>query len=187
MTPYQSANFHRISCTCTHFGFNWVLRHGRRAGKEWAEGVQEFEENEGHYNCTIHIHLHARTLSISNNWITHQPRPHTYKCTRVKQPPPLNLLWNQFINYHTIKFKYKYYIVLYYVFGHLPWTPSCHCLPVCCIIHHCLEVRRMHMYVYSSHWVFTVYQQQHFKWQIMRLLSMNHESDQLKIIPNVFE
>lgn len=37
------------------------------AGKVWAEYVQEFEESEKHYNCTIHIHLHARTLSIANN------------------------------------------------------------------------------------------------------------------------
>lgn len=108
--------------------------------------------------CTIEYNFarkHALYRS-QNNWnrihLIRGERAH-WSCHRINTTE--NLSWNQFINYHIIKFKYKYYMVLCYVAGALPWT----LYRTYCIIH-------WPLHAFITHIVST----KHFKWQIMRFI-----------------
>lgn len=155
----------------------------------------------------IHMDLHAiyRSQTIESHPPHHIPmwsgRSRAHLVTQLlSRPParslarsfahvhhpetPLNLSWNQFINYHIIKFKYKYYMVLYYVFG-IAVNSTAYC-----IIH--LAVHSLISSSVAMHIVCVracvcdaseLYQRNNIlNGKLCGLLSMNHENDQLKII-----
>lgn len=132
--------------------------------------------------------LHAHNLSIANNWIMSTPSlsrmftdigrlitsliPSISHASTFTTRIPLNLSWNQFINYHIIKFKYKYYMVSYYVFG-ITVNSTAYCIIQ-------LAAHSMHARSLARSPIYTdaklilrvqmVSMQQHFKWQIMRFI-----------------
>lgn len=145
----------------------------------------------------MHMDLHARNLSIANNWIMSTPSlsrmftdigrlitsliPSISHASTFTTRIPLNLSWNQFINYHIIKFKYKYYMVSYYVFG-ITVNSTAYCIIQLAARVRCMLVRSF-IAMRSSYCQYKWYQcNSILNGKLCGLLSMNHENDQLKFI-----
>lgn len=145
----------------------------------------------------MHMDLYARNLSIANNWIMSTPSlsrmftdigrlitsliPPISHASTFTTRIPLNLSWNQFINYHIIKFKYKYYMVSYYVFG-ITVNSTAYCIIQLAARVRCTLVRSF-IAMRSSYCEYKWYQcNSILNGKLCGLLSMNHENDQLKFI-----
>lgn len=125
--------------------------------------------NHVHPIALTHVHWYGRLITSLIPSISHAS---TFT-TRI----PLNLSWNQFINYHIIKFKYKYYMVSYYVFG-ITVNSTTYCIIQ--LAAHSMHARLLaHLYRCEHKW----YQcNSILNGKLCGLLSMNHENDQLKFI-----
>lgn len=124
------------------------------------------------FGCTV-VHAFYRSHSPYH---TFSRSGHSFYCigmqSRLPSRIPLNLSWNQFINYHIIKFKYKYYMVSYYVFG-IAVNSTAYC-----IIHLTVHSLRTHYDVVQAGY----HCNNILNGKLCGLLSMNHENDQFKFI-----